>query len=237
MSEIAWLHQLSRCHLSREEWFGESGIAGDFGGVYLRDQEVLYGQSASFVASRRSRSFVSNSLASKPYIAAEGGWEGVCSNGLKHECERSARGPYDRAPVEESERQQNQRSDHGFQHNGGNKLHPTAENGDEAKNKECDYILLTQIVDPKAHPEEPQIPPISIGGKVPSVDASDPLGGSSGPVYRDNVQISFALFHTDRFEAIVDTVILAQPSGHASDNLLSAMDKESNRVGHELKKK
>src|SRR5271157_1532920 len=72
-----------------------------------------------FVASRRSRSFVSNSLASKPSIAAEGGWEGVCSNGLKHECERSARGPYDRAPVEESERQQNQRSDHGFQHNGG----------------------------------------------------------------------------------------------------------------------
>lgn len=117
------------------------------------------------------------------------------------------------------------------------KLHPNAENGDEAKSKECDYILLTQIVDPKAHPEEPHIPSISIGGKVPSVDASDPLGGSSGPVYRDNLQISFALFHADRFELVLDTVILAQPSGNASDNLLSAMDKESNRVGHELKKK
>jgi len=117
------------------------------------------------------------------------------------------------------------------------KLHPTAENGDEAKSKECDYILLTQIVDPKAHPEEPQIPPIHIGGKVPSIDASDPLGGSSGPVYRDNLQISFALFHADRFKPVGDTVILAQPSGNASDNLLSAMDKESNRVGHELKKK
>jgi hypothetical protein len=117
------------------------------------------------------------------------------------------------------------------------KLHPTAENGDEAKTRECDYILLTQIAGPKSRPDEPQMPPINIGGKVPSVDASDPLGGSSGPVYRDNLQISFALFQTDRFKPVVDTVILAQPSGNASDNLLSAMDKESNRIGHELKKK
>jgi len=117
------------------------------------------------------------------------------------------------------------------------KLHLTVENGDEAKSKECDYILLTQIVDPKAHPEDPHPPPISIGGKVPSIDASDPLGGSSGPVYRDNLQISVALFRVGRFEAVLDTVILAQPTGNASDNLLSAMDKESNRVGHELKKR
>jgi hypothetical protein len=117
------------------------------------------------------------------------------------------------------------------------KLHPTADNGDEARSKECNYILLTQIADPKAHPEEPHLPPISIGGKVPSVDASDPLGGSSGPVYRDSLEIGFALFRTDRFEPVVDSVILAQPSGHASDNFLSAMDKESNRIGHELKKK
>jgi len=117
------------------------------------------------------------------------------------------------------------------------KLHPTSENGEESKSKECDYILLTQIVDPKAQPYEPQMPPISIGGKAPSVDASDPLGGSSGPVHRDSLQISFALFRTDRFKPVLDTVILAEPSGHASDNLLSAMDRESNRVGNELKKK
>jgi hypothetical protein len=117
------------------------------------------------------------------------------------------------------------------------KLHPTRENGEEAKSKECDYILLTQIVDPKTRPFDPQSPQISIGGKVPSIDASDPLGGSSGPVYRDNLQISFTLFLTDRFKPVVDTVIMAQPSGNASDNLLSAMDRESNRIGHELKKK
>jgi hypothetical protein len=117
------------------------------------------------------------------------------------------------------------------------KLHPTRENGEEAKSKDCDYILLTQIVDPKTRPFDPQSPQISIGGKVPSVDASDPLGGSSGPVYRDNLQISFALFPMDRLKPVVDTVIMAQPSGNASDNLLPAMDRESSRVGHELKKK
>lgn len=117
------------------------------------------------------------------------------------------------------------------------KLHPTRENGEEAKSKSCDYILLTQIVDPKARPFDPQSPQISIGGKVPSVDASDPLGGSSGPVYRDNLQIRFALFPMDRVKAVVDTVIMAQPSANASDNLLSAMDREANRVGHELKKR
>jgi len=111
------------------------------------------------------------------------------------------------------------------------------ENGEEAKSQECDYILLTQIVDPKTHPLDPQSPQISIGGRVPSVDASDPLGGSSGPVYRDNLQISFALFPTDRIKPVLDTVIMAQPSGNATDNLVPAMDRESNRVGYELKKK
>jgi len=116
------------------------------------------------------------------------------------------------------------------------KLHPTRENGEEAKASECDYVLLTQIVDPKTHPLDPQSPQISIGGKVPSTDASDPLGGSSGPVYRDNLQVSFALFPMDRLKPLVETVILARPSGNAFDNLLPAMDRESNRISHELKK-
>jgi hypothetical protein len=117
------------------------------------------------------------------------------------------------------------------------KLHPTKENGEEAKSHDCDYILLTQIVEPKKHPFDPQGAQISIGGKVPSVDASDPLGGSSGPVYRDNLQIGFALFPIERLKPVLDTVLLAQPSGHVSDNLLDAMDRESNRVSHELKRK
>jgi hypothetical protein len=95
--------------------------------------------------------------------------------------------------------------------------------------------LLTQIVDPKTRPFDPQSPQISIGGKVPSVDASDPLGGSSGPVYQDNLQISFALLPMDR-QTRGGTVIIAQLSGNASDNLLTAMDRESKRVGHELNK-
>jgi hypothetical protein len=117
------------------------------------------------------------------------------------------------------------------------KLHPTRENGEEAKSKDCDYMVLTRIMDPKTRPFDPQSPQISIAGKALSVDASDPLGGSSGPVYRDNLQIGFALSPVDRLKPVVDTVILAKPSGHASDNFLSAMDREANRVGSELKKK
>jgi hypothetical protein len=117
------------------------------------------------------------------------------------------------------------------------KLHPTRENGEEAKSKDCDYMLLTQIVDPKTRPLEPQSPQISIGGRVPSTDASDPLGGSSGPVYRENLQIGFAIFPMDRLKPMLDTVILARPSGSATGNLLSAMDQESSRVSHEFKKR
>src|SRR5260370_36011327 len=117
------------------------------------------------------------------------------------------------------------------------KLHPTRENGEEAKSKDCDYMLLTQIVDPKAHPFDPQTPQISIGGRIPSWDATDPMGGSSGPVHRDNLQIGFALFSMDRLKPVVDTVILTQPSGNFSENLWTAMDPESSRGASELKKR
>jgi hypothetical protein len=110
------------------------------------------------------------------------------------------------------------------------------DNGDEAKQKECDYVLLSQIRDPKQHPFEPQPPQISIGGRVPSVDASDPLGGSSGPVYRDNLQVAVALFRIGRFKPVLDAYVLERPASSVSDTLLSAMDKEANRVDHELKK-
>ena len=85
------------------------------------------------------------------------------------------------------------------------KLHPTRQNSEEAKSKDCDYMLLTQIADPKTRPLDPHSPQISIGGRVPSVDASDPMGGSSGPVCRDNLQISFALFPIDGVHPVVDS--------------------------------
>jgi hypothetical protein len=114
------------------------------------------------------------------------------------------------------------------------KLEPTAENGEESRQKDCDYILLTQILDPQAHPLEPQMPTISIGGRVPSIDASDPLGGSSGPVYRDNRKIGFALFRRGQWKPVLDTFIQERPSGDVSDSLLPAMDREANRVSHEV---
>jgi hypothetical protein len=116
-------------------------------------------------------------------------------------------------------------------------LEPSIQNGEEAKNRECDYILLSQIRDPRQHPREPQPPEISIGGRVPSIDASDPLGGSSGPVYRENLQVCFALFEIGRLKPLLDTYVLERPSATVSDTLLPAMDHEANRVGHELKKR
>ena len=115
-------------------------------------------------------------------------------------------------------------------------LQLTTDNGEESKQKECDYVLLSQIRDLRQHPLEPQPPEISIGGRVPSVDASDPLGGSSGPVYRENLQVDFALFQVGRFKPVLDTYVLERPSANVADSLLPALDHEANRVGHEFKK-
>ena len=116
-------------------------------------------------------------------------------------------------------------------------LHPTLANGEELKRKECDYLVLTQVTNPKTNLTEPRVPSITIGGKVPSTDASDPMGGQSGPVYRDNLAIDFALFRPGRFSAVMNATILAQPSANVSDSLVQTMDRVANRVAHELKKK
>jgi hypothetical protein len=97
--------------------------------------------------------------------------------------------------------------------------------------------VLTQVADPKSRPTEPVIPPISIGGKVPSVDASDPLGGQSGPQYRENLEVNFAVFRPGSTKPVLNTRILDQPSGNVSDSMMQTMDREANRIGHELKKK
>ena len=115
-------------------------------------------------------------------------------------------------------------------------LQLSKDNGHESQQKNCDYLLLTQIRDPRQHPLDPRAPQISIGGRVPSVDASDPMGGSSGPVHRDNLEVAFALFRIGRFKPVLDTSVLERPSANVSDTLLPAMDHEANRVDHELKK-
>ena len=115
-------------------------------------------------------------------------------------------------------------------------LQLSKENGHELQQKNCDYVLLTQIRDPRQHPLDPRAPQISIGGRVPSVDASDPLGGSSGPVHRENLEVAFALFRIGRFKPVLDTSVLERRSANVSDTLLPAMDHEANRVDHEMKK-
>jgi len=118
-------------------------------------------------------------------------------------------------------------------------LRPTLENGEGAKSRGCDYLVLTQVTDAKADHDPTQFhsTEVSVGGKVPSVDASDPLGGQSGPVYRDSLDVNFALFRPGEPKAVLDTRVLGRPSGNVSDSLMQAMDLIANRVSHELKKK
>ena len=116
-----------------------------------------------------------------------------------------------------------------------NPLELSTENGEEAKENEWgDYVLLSQIRDPRQQSLGEAPAEISIGGRPPSVDASDPLGGRA--VYRDNLQVNFALFRMGRFKPVLDASVLERPSANVADTLLSAMDHEANRVDHELKK-
>ena len=116
-------------------------------------------------------------------------------------------------------------------------LHPTLANGEELKGLECDYLVLTQVNNPNARMSDPRAASGPTGRKLPSTDASDPMGGQSGPVYRDDLEIDFALFRRGKLEAMKKATILAQPSANVLDSLVQTMDQIANRVGHELKKK
>jgi hypothetical protein len=118
------------------------------------------------------------------------------------------------------------------------KLQPTLENSEEMKSKDCDYIVLTMVTGSSRHATPSGDDGISIGhARVPSIDASDPMGGQSGPVYRNELEINFAVFRAGNPYPIIDTQILDRARANASDSLMDAMDREGNRVRHELKKK
>jgi hypothetical protein len=108
-------------------------------------------------------------------------------------------------------------------------LRPTLENSQEMKSKECDYLLLTMVTGSSKRGDSPSI--------VPSTDASDPMGGQSGPVYRSEIEVNFAVFRSGGLNPILDTQILDRPRANASDSLMDAMDREGNRVKHKLEKK
>jgi hypothetical protein len=116
-------------------------------------------------------------------------------------------------------------------------LRPTRENVDEASDKQCEYTVLTQIVENRAHPALP--PTRRPGGPiVPDLDASATQPGpGSTPPYREEMQINFALFRERRTDPLTDTSIFQQASSGVSDTFMAAMDRVASRVNHELKKK
>ncbi len=119
-------------------------------------------------------------------------------------------------------------------------LHVTGENAEEADSKRCDFTLLTQIVETRQHPAAPPSsdPRGRAGPAVPSVDASDTVpGSSSAPVYREEMEISFAVFQSSHHEPVVDTSVFDTASAGVSDSFQQVMDRVANRVTHELKKR
>lgn len=116
-------------------------------------------------------------------------------------------------------------------------LRPTRNNLDEAEQKQCDYTLLTQIVDVRAHPGVPESRVPQPGASVPSIDAADPSGGPTGNVYREELKIAFALFRPDHTGPVVDTYVFERASANVSDSFAAAMDRIANRISSEIKKK
>ena len=116
-------------------------------------------------------------------------------------------------------------------------LRPTLENSQEMKDKDCDYLVLTIVTGSSTHNSSPGDPELTIGhAKVPSVDASDPMGGQSGPVYQDELKINFAVFRPGNPKLILDTRMLGRARTNQSDSLMDAMDHEGSRVNHEIRK-
>jgi hypothetical protein len=114
------------------------------------------------------------------------------------------------------------------------KLEPTSQNGEESKEKECLYILLTRVVDPGQHPLEIQGPKISFGQRPNTADAADP---SSTPMSQDSLRIDFALFRNGRFKPVTDAAVLGHRSNSAADDYNVEMGHEANRVTHDINKK
>jgi hypothetical protein len=63
------------------------------------------------------------------------------------------------------------------------------------------------------------------------------MSGQSGPVYREELEIAFALFPSFQADPIVDTNIFERASASVSDSFLAGMDRIASRVSSELKKK
>lgn len=113
------------------------------------------------------------------------------------------------------------------------RLAPDADTGTEARDKNCDYILLTQIV--TLHRGLGlNTSPESIGARrIPSTDASE--NGRDRAL--NDVQLRFTLFRLGRLDPIVDDAISSLNSTSTNYNLEEDVDREASRVRRELGKK
>jgi len=109
------------------------------------------------------------------------------------------------------------------------RLDPTQDNRKEFRDQDCDYLLLTQVAQPIDHPFEPAI---TIGGRTPSVDASD-----SRPVLRDQLLVEFALYRQGRWKPVLNENLGAEESSSVTETAYPAMDRVASRVSRGVNKK
>ena len=117
------------------------------------------------------------------------------------------------------------------------RLEMDRDTGAEARDKDCDYVLLTQIDDLRQRGLDPlSIPPIGIGSgqRVPSTDASE------GPLQRgqgSTVLINFAFYRISRLTPVLDGTVESRAAEASSSSLTFDIDQVANRVNGYLKKK
>ena len=111
----------------------------------------------------------------------------------------------------------------------------TSDNSAESRDKECDYVLLTQLTEPRLQPNALDMPTIQIGKRAPNVDASGPL--DSTQEQRESLEVVFVMFRNGRLKPVVDTSVPAYSIHHVAEDFLPAMDREASRIAREFNKK
>ena len=103
----------------------------------------------------------------------------------------------------------------------------------EVRDKNCDYVLLTQIVDLRRGILGSTQPNISLGKRIPGTDASE----GPGLGRQNDVQLRYALFRIGRPEPVFEDAISEQSSTSTNYNVEADVDREAARIRHELTKK
>lgn len=104
--------------------------------------------------------------------------------------------------------------------------------GAEARDKNCDYVLLNQIADAYRRLDG-AAPNLSLGRRIPNPDVTD--NERDRPL--NDVQLRYALYRLGRPDPILDETAVSTNSNSTNYNLEEDVDREASRIRRELGKK